>query len=203
MIKRQQTTDKRQQKNSRSPRLVYYCLLSLFYCLLSVFLLSCENSDKALREWSQDKALTEEAKNINTFFSQGGRVKANLTAPLMLREQADSVFVEFPKTLHVDFYDTTGKKESQLDALYGKYFETANKVFLRDSVVVSTVRGDTLRAPELWWDQNKGKFYTDKLVRIKQADKQIYGGRGFEAEQDLSTYTIFENTGVVRAPEGM
>jgi LPS export ABC transporter protein LptC len=178
-------------------------LLSNVCCLLSVFLFSCENSDKALQEWSQDKALTEEAININTLFSQGGRVKANLTAPLMLREQADSVFVEFPKTLHVDFYDSTGKQESQLDALYGKYFETAGKVFLRDSVVVATVRGDTLRAPELWWDQNKGKFYTDKLVRIKQADKQIYGGRGFEAEQDLSTYTIFENTGVVRAPEGM
>ncbi len=193
----------RKDRKDRKAASLNWCLLCTVFCLLSVFLFSCENSDKALQEWSQDKALTEEAVNINTLFSQGGRIKANLTAPLMLREQADSVFVEFPKTLHVDFYDSTGKRESQLDALYGKYFETANKVFLRDSVVVSTVRGDTLRAPELWWDQNKGKFYTDKLVRIKQADKQIYGGRGFEAEQDLSTYTIFENTGVVRAPEGM
>lgn len=146
--------------------------------------------------------LVEEARNVNTLFSQGGRMKANLSAPLMLRKQSDSVIVEFPKSLHVDFYDSTGKRESQLDARYGKYYETANKVFLRDSVVVTTVKGDTVRCPELWWDQNKGKFYTDKLVRIKQTGQVIFGFNGFEAEQDLSAYTIYQTSGVMAAPKG-
>lgn len=171
--------------------------------LLGLVATGCENSEKAIKEWSTDKVLVEEARSITTHFSQTGRAKATLTAPLMLRRQDDSVFVEFPKTVHVDFYDSLGRKESQLDARYAKYYETANKVFLRDNVVVATTKGDTLRAPELWWDQNKGKFYTDKLVHIIQADKTINGGRGFEAEQDLSSYTIFQNTGVVTPPPGM
>lgn len=194
--------DRKAEKGSKSVWLpVAGCRWPLLFT--SFFFCSCENSEGAIKEWSQNKELTEEARDITTLFSQSGRMKAKLNAPLMLRKQTDSIFVEFPQTLHVDFYDSTGKKESQLDARYGKYYETANKVFLRDSVVVATVKGDTLRCPELWWNQNTGKFYTDKLVRIKQADKQIFGGRGFEAEQDLSSYTIFQNTGVVAAPEGM
>jgi LPS export ABC transporter protein LptC len=169
----------------------------------SLLLFSCENSEGALREWSENKTMVEEARDITTLFSQRGQVKAKLTSPLMLRFQSDTIYVEFPKSLHVDFFDSTGQKESQVDALYGKYFESLNKVFLRDSVMVATVKGDTLRCPELWWDQATGKFYTDKFVRIKTVDKLLYGGRGMEADQDLSNVTIYKPTGVVAAPDGL
>jgi len=165
------------------------------------FLFGCENSEKAIQEWTESKVLVEEAFNINTLFSQGGKMRAKLTAPLMLRYTTDTVYVEFPKSLHVDFYDSTGKKESEVSALYGKYFETTNKVYLRDSVVVANVHGDTLRCPDLWWNQTTGKFYTDKTVRVKTSDKQITGGRGLEADQDFGAWTIFNPTGVVAAPQ--
>jgi LPS export ABC transporter protein LptC len=147
--------------------------------------------------WNTRKVMVEEATNIESLLSQQGKLRAKLVAPLMLRYLADTVYIEFPKKLHVDFFDSTGKKDSQLDALYGKYFEHLNKVYLRDSVVVANIKGDTLRCPELWWDQNTRKFYTDKLVRLKTVDKQIYGGKGMEAEQDLTSWTIFEPTGIV------
>lgn len=167
------------------------------------FLWGCENSDKAIQEWTETKVLAEEAHNINTLFSQNGRMRARLTAPLMLRYTTDTVYVEFPRSLHVDFYDSTGKKESEVSALYGKYFETTNRVYLRDSVVVANVQGDTLRCPDLWWNQSTGKFYTDKMVRVKTSDQQVNGGRGLEADQDLTNITIFETTGVIAAPTGL
>ena len=92
--------------------------------------------------------------------------------------------------------------ESKLDALYGKYFETQSKVLLRDSVIVSNVKGDTLRCPELWWDQVTKKFYTDKLVRIYKGGDRIYGGRGLIADQDLSNIQILYPTGIVTMKEG-
>ena len=157
-----------------------------------LFLFSCENDIEKVNAWNKKKVMVEEATKVESLFSQEGKLRAKLTAPLMLRYQSDTIYVEFPKTLHVDFFDSTGKKESQLDARYGKYFESLNKVFLKDSVVVANIKGDTLRSPELWWDQNKQKFYTDKLVRLKTVDKQIYGGRGMEADQDLSGWSIFD-----------
>jgi LPS export ABC transporter protein LptC len=145
----------------------------------------------------------EEAKNVTSYFSQMGIMKAKLTAPLLLRFQTDTIYTEFPKSLHVDFYDANVKMESQLDALYGKYFENLNKVFLRDSVVVMNIKGDTLRCPELWWDQQTKTFFTDKIVRIHTKDKHIYGGRGLEADQAFSWYIIKEPTGTILVSDSL
>ena len=43
---------------------------------------------------------------------------------------------------------------------------------------------------ELWWDQNIQKFYTDREVRIATKSKNIYGGKGLEATQDLNQVII-------------
>ena len=108
----------------------------------------------------------------------------------------DSPFVEFPKSLHVDFYNDSLVIESQLDARYGKYRELDNKVLLRDSVVVKNIsKGDTLITPELWWDQKAEKFYTDKPVHILKKGGTDIHGIGFEAPQDFTSYTIYKIVG--------
>ena len=155
-----------------------------------LFFFACENDDKTINEWTEKVVLVEEATNVETFFSQNGKLRARLHAPLMIRSQSDTTYTEFPKTLHVDFYDSLLKKESFLDARYGKYFENQNRVWLRDSIQVINTRGDTLTTSELWWDQNTQKFYTDKEVHIIQKTKNIYGGKGMEASQDFTTFII-------------
>jgi LPS export ABC transporter protein LptC len=168
-----------------------------------LFFIGCENDPKVLAEWSGNKVMVEEANNIQTYLSQGSRMRAKLWAPYMKRIQADTVYVEFSKTLHVNFFDSLGKVESHLDALYGKYFENLNKVYLRDSVTVYNVQGDTLRCPELWWDQNSQKFYTDKPVRIRKSGNTIYGN-GMEAKQDLTDINIKQVTyGKVLVPDSL
>lgn len=167
-------------------------------CILSCcFVCSCENDQRVIDEWTKDKTMKEEATNIVSYLSQEGRMKAKLMAPLMLRVMTDTQYVEFPKTLHVDFYNDSVKLETWLDCKYAKYFETLDKVYLRDSVTVITVKGDTLKSPDLWWDQSKGLFYTDKFARYHSTDQRIYGGTGLEATQDLKTVTFKDPTGVV------
>jgi hypothetical protein len=146
--------------------------------------------------------MKEEAINIESFLSQGGKMKARLTAPMMLRVQADTVYVEFPRSLHVDFYsDSSSKIETWLDSRYGKYFETFSKVYLKDSVTVITAKGDTLKSPDLWWDQNTKIFYTDKFATYQGIGKSIYGGKGLTATQDLSSVIFNDPTGVVQISE--
>ena len=160
-----------------------------------LFLLSCENREDDIRTWTDKVVMKETAVDIESFLSQDGVMKARLKAPLMYRVTADTIYVEFPNGLHCDFYDSTKKVETWLDAKYGKYFENLNKVYLRDSVVVITVKGDTLRSPDLWWDQNTKMFYTDKYAVYKGVGKNIYGGKGLEATQDLTRITFKESTG--------
>lgn len=172
----------------------------------AIFLLSaCENSEQELRERTRRRMGVDEAKNIETYFSQGGQVKAKLTSVLMLRYQdsQDTPRIEFPNKLHVDFYNDSLQVESVLDALYGRYFEAQNKMFLRDSVVViQKFNQDTLRCQELWWDQNKQKFYTDKPIRITKKDGTVLPGRGLEASQDFRDIKIISpSQGLLPVPE--
>lgn len=168
-----------------------------------LFVLGCENDVEQVNQSNDRKPAIEEAFKIESFLSQDGRQRAKLVSPYMKRYTMDTSYLEFPRSLHVNFYDSTGRVESQVDALYGKYLETQGKVYLRDSVVAFNVKGDTLRSPDLWWDQNTRKFYTDKVVRFKSASKTIYGGKGFTADQDLSHYTIFQPTGLFMVPDSM
>lgn len=181
---------------------------SLFTAVLLMgcffLLLSCENSKEEINAaFGKKSSGIEEAFQIESFLSQEGKTKARLTAPFMLRQVTDSNFIEFPRSLHVDFYDTTSVVETILDAKYGKYREYESKVLLRDSVIVINIKnGDTLRTPELWWDQNKQEFYTDKPSHITKRDgTDIYSRNGMKARQDLSWYELYGNSGILPTPD--
>lgn len=165
------------------------------------FLYSCENDPKQIDELTKDVTEVEEATKVESYLSQEGKMRAKLTAPLMLRVLDDTLYVEFPRSLHVDFYNDSMKVESWLDSKYGKYFETLDKVYLRDSVIVINIKGDTLRCPDLWWDQEARLFYTDKYAEYRTRGKYIYGGRGLEATQDMSSVTFKEPVGNVEVSD--
>lgn len=172
-------------------------MVDLAALCLALLLFSCENDMKRVNDMMKKKTAVDEVTQVTSFMSQDGKMKGKLTAPFMLRYQADSAFIEFPRTLHVDFFNDSSVIESKVDALYGKYKEFDRKVLLRDSVVViNLLKKDTLRTNELWWDQNKQEFYTDKPVRIYEPDKTIYG-TGLRAAQNFEWYEIYKITGTV------
>jgi hypothetical protein len=109
--------------------------------------------------------------------------------------------VEFPNSLHCEFYDDSSRVETRLDSRYGKYFESLNKVYLRDSVIVITTKGDTLTSPDLWWDQNAKLFYTDKYAVYRGPNKAINGGKGMVATQDLRSVIFNDPKGTVKVSD--
>ena len=177
----------------------YQSLFSTAAFIIScLFLFGCENNQAEIDIWFKEKVMREEATDIESFISNEGKMKAKLTAPLMYRVMTDTQYVEFPRTLHVDFYNDSTIIETRLDSKYGKYFENYNKVYLRDSVIVITVKGDTLRCHDLWWDQNKEMFYTDSVATYRSPGNDITGGKGMEATQDLKTVKFKYPLGTVK-----
>jgi len=159
------------------------------------FMLACENDVNEVKELGKKKPGIEEGKNIVSFLSMGGKMKAKLTAPLLLRYQGDSALKsEFPKTLFVEFYNDSMKLESTLRANYGRYMENENKIFLKDSVVIIRINGDTLETSELLWDQTLGRFHTDKPVTTSQRNprQKLYAKKGFSSNQTLTDITYYE-----------
>lgn len=173
------------------------------FCIICLWVAGCENSEQEIKEFTEKKTGVDEARMIETYFSQSGKMKAKLTSPLMFRYQDTLPRVEFPNTLHVDFYNDSLQVESILDALYGRYLEGQKKMFLKDSVVViQQFNQDTLRCNELWWDQNKEIFYTDKPVKITKKDGTVLPGNGLEASQDFRDIKIINpSQGILPVPQ--
>lgn len=168
-----------------------------------IFLSACENSKEELDQLSSKKLGVEEAVQVNINYTLSGKTKAILTAPIMLRVQDSIPYVEFPKKIHVDFYNDSTKIESILDAKYARYIETQSKILLKDSVrFIGLNTGDTLYCDELYWDRNRNtyQFYTDKPVRIR-TKMQVINGTGFETSQDFKDKHVFNPTNsVIRVP---
>ena len=173
----------------------------LFKAVMSgcFFICSCENSLEDIEKITSKRIGVEEAKQVDIIYSLGDKTKARLSAPYMLRHQDTIPYIEFTKTVHADFYDDSLRIESKLDAHYGRYMETESKVFMRDSVVVFNMKGDTLFCNELYWDRSKPgrEFYTDKPVRIRTLT-QLIDGDGLDAPQDFKSWHIINGRGLIR-----
>lgn len=165
-------------------------------------LVSCENDEAKVKAINQKKMGIEEAYDIKLNYTIGGNIKAIVKAPLMLNVQEAIPYVVFPNTLHVDFYNALQKRESKLDAKYGKYQQYQTTVFLKDSVVVINMeKGDTLYCDELYWDRNRtgSEFYTDKPVKIRTKTETL-NGTGMEASQDFRNWHILNSVGSISVP---
>jgi LPS export ABC transporter protein LptC len=185
----------------RTSRTYYFVAAALLMGCFFVFT-SCENDEKEVDKFFKKQVAVEEARKVESYLSQSGIVKAKLTSPYMLRVQADSPYMEFPHTMHVDFYNDSTVIESTVDSRYAKYVEFDRKVLLRDSVLVISIKnGDTLRTQELWWDQDKKEFYTDKPAHVFQRDKIIFAKNGLRAAQDLTSYTFYSSSGPMLVPQ--
>jgi LPS export ABC transporter protein LptC len=166
--------------------------IALFFSLVTI--VACENDINAIMNLDKKVTAVEEGKDIESMYSQTGRVKAKLTAPLMLRHLKPPVYVEFSKGLKVLFYNDSLGIESTLTARYGKYFENDANIFLKDHVVVINKKGERLDCEELNWDSKLQKFLSGKPVRISTPTDTLYG-TGLESNQDFSDYTILHPSG--------
>ena len=173
-----------------------YTILKIAVACLSscFFMTSCENDVDAVKALGARISGIDVGKDVAIYISNDGKLGAKLTSPLMNRYLEDSSkMIEFPLSIHVDFYKDSNQVESQLSAKYAKYKETENIVFLKEDVIIFNTLGDTLWCKEMYWDQNTGKFYTEQDVVVKQHSPlaKIYG-KGLEANQDLTDIRIFK-----------
>lgn len=181
----------------------YAYLLLMTVCAGSLFAPACVNDEKKVQQLFERTLGVDEANGITSFMSLGGRMRARLTSPKMLRYQDTLPRMEFPNTLHVDFFDSTLNVENQVDAHFARYLETQNKILLKDSVRVFNIQGDTLFCQELWWDQTNQRFETEKPVRIFRKG-MIINGVGLSAPQDFKTFTIYQITNsILRVSQGI
>ncbi len=129
-------------------------------------------------------------------FSDSGKTKALLIAGhLTMFDHPNETLLD--SNVKVNFYDENQIQTTTLTSLKGRVDNTNNNLYAIDSVVAINDSGVVLRTQELMWNNNTRKIITDKFVTITTPKEKIQG-YGFESDQSLRNYTIYNITYATR-----
>lgn len=133
----------------------------------------------------------QESKNAKITFTEEGVIRAILYSDniKVLGDKNEKLL----ENVKIEFYDENENRTSVLTSLHGKIDDNTQDMYAVDSVVAVSDSGITLTTDELIWKNKSKKIISDKFVRIISND-EIIEGYGFESDQDLKNYTIFDIT---------
>ena len=156
----------------------------------TALLLSCEKKSGVLKELTIKELPSLSARNIETMYSDSGKVTLVVRSPLVSQYSgSDEPYTLFPEGLTVLFYDKKTEPQASISSKYARYTEKDKLWELRDSVVAVNTGGDVLETELLYWSEPKESVWSDRFVRITAKD-QIIMGTGFESDPRLTKYKI-------------
>ncbi|WP_446776676.1 LPS export ABC transporter periplasmic protein LptC [Macellibacteroides fermentans] len=173
---------------------------AVMFILLST---SCGKENKEVVDVSFDpeKSYTMKALDISTLISDSGITRYRLnTKKWLVFEKAAEPHWYFPDGVYVEKFDTLFRAEASIKADTAYYYDKKGLWKLIGNVKVSSLAGERFETALLFWDQRTEKVYSDKFIRIEQAERVITG-IGFESNQSMTLYKIFNPQGVFPVSE--
>lgn len=171
--------------------LTFPILIGIFTAVISS---GCNNNIGEINDVVEatHKADTEWGKNIRIVYSDSAVVRLVIHAPIMERtiEHGNNKDI-FPKGILIEFMNDNKVVYSWLKAESAIREDRTQKIFARGNVIFYNNKNEKMETPELVWDEKDRKVYTDKLVRITQAEKgDTTYGFGFTANQEFTRFEI-------------
>lgn len=165
--------------------------------MLLSFTVSCskETKDVVNATYDPEKSYTMKATQVNTLISDSGITRYRIeAAEWIVFGKAKEPYWHFPEGIYVEKFDTLFHSEASIKADTAYYFDKKGLWHLIGNVEVESLQGERFDTSELFWDQKKEKVYSEKYIRIQQ-EEQIITGVGFESNQNMTRYKIFNSQG--------
>ena len=174
--------------------------MRFFIIVLAVlFWMGCsEKPSSNYRSKKKDSVATREtAENVTIEYTDSGLLKAIIESPVMIGvKNVRNPYIEMPKGIRAEFLNQNGELESYLLSEYGISYTEKKRMVVRRNVRVLNTKCEKLETEELIWDQEKGRIFTDKYVKITTPD-QIITGEGMESDQSFSDWEIMNVSGTI------
>lgn len=184
------------QKNKR-----YVISLSItvavWAIVMFILLPSCGKKESLADAINENDSLPDmRTTGVTTYISDSGMIRYKvITAEWLIFSQVDSPYWAFKKGIYLEKFDTLFRIDASIKADTAFYYEPKKLWELRGNVHIRSQRGDKFDTQIMFWDQGKEKIYSDQFIRIEQPDK-VLTGYGFESNQQMTEYQIFNNTGI-------
>lgn len=168
--------------------------------VLLLLLCSCGNHDVKLRtdaisDRSAIPALNTDS--VTTLISDSGITRYRITATKWLVfDKAEPPYWEFPSGIYLERFDEQLVVNSTLKADYAHYNQESHEWYLRGNVHTVNEKGEIFDTPELYWNQDDEKIYSDSSIVITKQNTLIRG-IGFRSNQSMTLYTIMHPSGII------
>lgn len=170
------------------------CRMGNFNGCLIAFMREKENLAEAVGKG--DSIPDMRTTGVTTYISDSGMIRYKIiTAEWLVYSRIDTPYWAFQKGIYLEKFDTLFHIDASIKADTAFYYEPKKLWELRGNVHIRSQRGDKFDTQLMYWDQGKERIYSDRYIRIEQPDK-ILTGYGFESNQQMSEYQIFNNTGI-------
>ncbi|MDR3140278.1 MAG: LPS export ABC transporter periplasmic protein LptC [Tannerellaceae bacterium] len=164
---------------------------------------SCSKEKKEVIEvvFDPEKSYTMRTTEVSTLISDSGitRYRANAKEWLVFSKAAEPYWY-FPDGFYLEKFDTLFQAEATVKADTAYYYQKKDLWRLTGNVEIKNLEGEYFETSELYWDGTEDKIYSDKFIRIEQKE-QIITGVGFESNQNMTKYKIFNSTGIFPVSE--
>lgn len=174
-----------------SPLRLLPCVAIACACLPVI--LSCSKDNKV--ETVDDIADTRHyptmlTTNVSTYVSDSGYTRYHITAPRwVMYEEADTPYWSFPEGLFLEKYDNNMQQAATFRADSATFLSQMKVWRFDGNVRMLNVNGDKFATPQLFWDQNARKVYSDSFMHIERTER-IIEGYGFESNESMTEYSV-------------
>ena len=170
---------------------------SIAAILIVAMLFACDNNFSEANKLNQEVDVPQGVTtDVNLFFTDSGKVKANLRSPKILDYSQEKLgYRIFPDGVEVDFFNPDSTKNT-IYADSAIVFNQSSLVDMRKNVKIITSDSLVLTTTQLYWDTGRQWVFTDRDYRIRLSNGSVNDGGGFDANQEFSLYKSRSNTGL-------
>lgn len=142
------------------------------------------------------KMATMTTHNVATFISDSGVVQYKVVAPIwQVFEEVDTPYWSFPQGLYLQKYDPYFQVVATVAADSARFFSQQKLWRLDGHVEMTKVPKDLFQTAQLFWDQRRGRIYSDSFIHI-ETPTHVLEGLGFESDERLTSYRIIKPQGI-------
>jgi lipopolysaccharide export system protein LptC len=138
----------------------------------------------------------EIAEDVHIRYSDSSMLRVVVSGPQLKRYiYKFRVEEEFPKGVHVEFYDEMGSPTAWLDAKYAIRKPNEKKITARDSVVLFNIEGGRIETTELIWNERDHSLSTERFVKIIRPTGDTLTSYGLKTNETFTEYELFSVEG--------
>ncbi len=142
--------------------------------------------------FDSEKIPTMATDSVTELISDSGLIRYKLvTQTWLFFDKAADPHWFFPDGFYLEQFDTTFQVKVTIQS--DTAWNYTNRKFwkLKGNVFVRNEKDETFESEELYWDEKRGKVFSDKYIEITRPNKLLLKGYGFESNQQMTDYRIF------------